>query len=203
MYDYKSYYKRRWQEIKAKRNADPEFDKQYRDRRSKIQNQYYAKHSDVCLERVASWRESNTDKVREMGKVYYHTNEEQRKKSNVRSMDLYLKDCSSTDGRLKRMITNAKLRAKRAGVPFDISAKDLSLPEKCPVLGTKLKFGSKDWKEKPSLDRIDPKKGYVKGNVCIISWEANRLKNNLTLETINRLRDYIISHASKGGASDV
>ena len=36
----------------------------------------------------------------------------------------------------------------------------------------------------PSIDRIDPTKGYVSGNIHIISWRANRLKNNGSLDDL-------------------
>lgn len=43
----------------------------------------------------------------------------------------------------------------------------------------------------PSLDRIVPERGYVRGNVEVISWEANRLKNSATLEQLEALVDYL------------
>ncbi len=36
----------------------------------------------------------------------------------------------------------------------------------------------------PSLDRIIPEKGYVKGNVIVVSNKANVIKNNATPEEI-------------------
>lgn len=39
----------------------------------------------------------------------------------------------------------------------------------------------------PSLDIIIPSKGYVKGNVWVISNRANRAKSNLSLEELKTL----------------
>jgi hypothetical protein len=35
-----------------------------------------------------------------------------------------------------------------------------------------------------TIDKIDPKKGYVKGNVWIISFRANRIKYDASLEEL-------------------
>jgi len=60
----------------------------------------------------------------------------------------------------------------------------MALPsETCPVLSLPLSWcaGSKIRAEdSPSLDKIDPALGYVKGNVAWVSWRANRIKNDGT-----------------------
>ena len=38
-----------------------------------------------------------------------------------------------------------------------------------------------------SLDRIDSTKGYIKGNLQIISFRANTVKNNLTLDEMKMI----------------
>src|SRR6266481_1415047 len=43
----------------------------------------------------------------------------------------------------------------------------------------------------PSLDRIDPSKGYIKGNIAVISFRANRLKGNATLDEIRKVINYL------------
>lgn len=70
-------------------------------------------------------------------------------------------------------------RARKRGLPFNITKEDLAVPELCPVLGIKLvppKGARQD--DSPSVDRIIPANGYVKGNVAVISWLANRLKSD-------------------------
>ena len=42
-------------------------------------------------------------------------------------------------------------------------------------------------KSSPALDRIEPNKGYIKDNVVWISYRANTIKNNLTLEEMKLL----------------
>jgi hypothetical protein len=83
---------------------------------------------------------------------------------------------------------NARNRAKEKGLEFSITLDDIVIPEFCPVLGIKLEKGNGPFKDaSPSLDRLDNVKGYVKGNIAVISWRANRLKSDATIEEIEKL----------------
>lgn len=75
----------------------------------------------------------------------------------------------------------AKTRATRAGLAFNITPDDIVIPKVCPYL--KVSFQKKSMYA-PSLDRIDPKKGYVKGNVEVISRKANLMKGNATVQEL-------------------
>jgi hypothetical protein len=48
-------------------------------------------------------------------------------------------------------------------------------------------IGAKRSDASPSLDRVDPRKGYVPGNVRVISDRANRLKGDRSLSEIQAL----------------
>ena len=58
----------------------------------------------------------------------------------------------------------------------------MGIPDVCPVLGIPLDQDPKGKGERsdnsPSLDKFIPSLGYVKGNIHIISWRANHLKND-------------------------
>lgn len=90
----------------------------------------------------------------------------------------------------KKMFYAAKCRAKINNIPFNLEISDIVVPEYCPVLGFKLIL-SEDKNTSPSLDRIVPELGYIKGNVRVISWRANWLKNNATLDEIKCLYLYL------------
>lgn len=80
---------------------------------------------------------------------------------------------------------NAKARAKKANIPFDIERKDVIIPDICPVLSIKLFRESKDnWHNAPSIDRIDNTKGYTKDNIMVISRRANILKKDATFDEL-------------------
>lgn len=91
------------------------------------------------------------------------------------------------------MWSNAKNRAKKFNVPFDLDVADIIIPEFCPVLGIPLvhhKGEGKSWGDSPSLDRIIPDKGYVKSNVMVISKRANAMKNDGDLEDLRKVYEF-------------
>ena len=66
-------------------------------------------------------------------------------------------------------------------------------PKVCPVLGIKLDWGRNGLNNNsPSLDRINNNKGYVKGNVIMISNLANKMKSNATPEQLNQFNRYYL-----------
>lgn len=89
------------------------------------------------------------------------------------------------------LLRSAKQRAKSRGLDFNIDASDIDLPDKCPLLGIPLfssyRGESKTYDNSYSIDRIDPRKGYIKGNVWVISYKANRIKNDATLDELETL----------------
>ena len=86
------------------------------------------------------------------------------------------------------MWSRAKYRAKQRGHEFAITKDDIVIPDKCPLLGIPLiKNKTIQQGNSPSLDRKDPTKGYIKGNVWVISNRANTLKNDATLQELKTL----------------
>ena len=87
--------------------------------------------------------------------------------------------------------------AKKHGIPFTIDYDEIEQPEFCPVLGLKLNYkwggvtGRNRDPSKATLDRVIPELGYVKGNVFVISWRANRLKNNMSIDELEKILNYI------------
>lgn len=91
-----------------------------------------------------------------------------------------------------RLWSAAKERAKKRGWEFTIDPQDIVIPETCPVLGIELVKGvGKQHAGSPTLDRVDSSKGYVKGNVRVISQRANSLKQDATIEQLEKLISYM------------
>jgi len=69
-------------------------------------------------------------------------------------------------------------------------------PTHCPIFNLELDYsnGTKTRRDNsPSIDRIDSFKPYSVTNVHIISWRANRIKNDGTSEEHRRIADYLLS----------
>ena len=86
------------------------------------------------------------------------------------------------------MLIHLKNKSNGLGLPFDLSLGDVHIPDHCPVFGFKfVKGNTRGTKhggnsKSPSVDRIIPSKGYVKGNVVVISLKANTIKETSSLK---------------------
>ena len=99
---------------------------------------------------------------------------------------------STPEGRIHGLLIRAKHRARARGIPFDLAVEDLlPIPIVCPVLGVRLAFnGGRMKRNSPSLDRMRPALGYVRGNVRVISQRANELKRDATADELEAVARY-------------
>lgn len=97
------------------------------------------------------------------------------------------------------IVRQARYRAARANppIPHTVTAAYVHsiIPDACPIFGTEFVFrGNKKMiPESPSLDRLDPKLGYVPGNVVIISVKANLIKSAYGSEDILKVGEWLKS----------
>lgn len=97
------------------------------------------------------------------------------------------------------LCARARARGRKRGLVATIRPEDLIWPTHCPVLGIELDYPERYGQRRtaisqsnwPSLDRFDPNKGYVAGNVFVISMRANTLKSNATYEEILKVAKYL------------
>jgi hypothetical protein len=85
----------------------------------------------------------------------------------------------------------ARTRSRQKGTEFTISKEDVIIPEFCPILNIVLSKGDGYLPNAMSLDRVDNDKGYIPGNVRVISRRANLMKSSLTLDVLEKLIKYI------------
>lgn len=131
----------------------------------------------------------------------------------------YCRDCSKVvnrdaTGRTRRanpvrtILKAIKSRAKSNGLDFNLTEEDLVIPTHCPILGIPLRYGigfgrgarlsEKD--RSPSVDRIDNSKGYVRGNIIVVSYRANRIKSDAEVGELTSIaRFYEQLATAKGG----
>lgn len=74
---------------------------------------------------------------------------------------------------------------------------DIHVPRFCPALGIPLyRAGgaAAQGPNSPTLDRVTPELGYVRGNVRVISSRANQIKSDATPEELLRVACYFQEH---------
>lgn len=184
-----------------KRMAHREADKRYREKRLKenpfkkcagcgeikpLEEFAYSKGEHRYKSKCKSCRHEayilDKEKALERANKYYQENREdvlkkshKRRKANI----------------AKEILRSARERSKKKGLEFNIDESDIVVPERCPVLDIPLIQGEgKPTKNSPSIDRINPNKGYIKGNVIIVSYLANTIKTNATVEEIKKVAEF-------------
>jgi uncharacterized Zn finger protein (UPF0148 family) len=130
------------------------------------------------------YREDNSVKVRESKLRWYEKNKELiinktrlKRKSDPRA----------------NMLATAKHRAKVNSLPFSIVSDDIVIPEYCPILKIALKTNEGvSHNDSPSLDKIVPELGYVKGNIQVISKLANSMKTNASIQELKLFAKWVL-----------
>ena len=100
------------------------------------------------------------------------------------------------------MVYDAKERAKKKNMDFNLVKKDIHFPEVCPVFNIKLEHGRKDWKNSPTIDRIDNTKGYLIDNCIVVSCLANTIKNSATPKQILKVGNFYKKLYKEKGIKD-
>lgn len=96
--------------------------------------------------------------------------------------------------RIRMLLHDIRGRARRNGLEYDLTPEDIKIPEVCPILGIPLSFGKKfgniERGKSPSVDRIDNSKGYIKSNIVVVSYRANCIKRDATLDELQKIAEF-------------
>ena len=134
---------------------------------SQKQKDYRARHPERCRERLYAYRRRNKDKIAAI----------QRR--------------SAWKHPERRLLQLCRARARKAGLLCTVTKEDIVVPSHCPVLGLPLFVQKRGFSDNsPTLDRIDNTKGYVPGNVMVVSWRANRIKCDATVAELCMLASF-------------
>lgn len=125
----------------------------------------------------------------------YHT-----QRTNKDGLDKRCKPCRKTlaaeeykNKWFKNTFILKRSYCKQRNIPFDLTPEYLESiwTDKCPVFGFEFEKHNKISDKSPALDRLNPKFGYIKGNVVYISARANRIKYDATVEELRRIADWL------------
>lgn len=138
-------------------------------------SQYHKDNREVILDKWKSKRDSLTAA--------------ERQEIAQKQQDWYRKDIR------QRLLDRAKERSKKLELTCDLEIDDIVIPTKCPLLETPFKYGSRHDKwQTYSLDRIDNSKGYVKGNVWVITHMANTMKSQASSKELRIFAKNILKY---------
>lgn len=151
---------------------------------SEYHQRYYQEHKVEKRMQAAAWEKANPDKLaairsRRAAKLKVDPELRARATKATRAWE--------RDNPAAVLLRSARNRARRDRIDFTIDLADIKIPEICPLLGIKLaarQGGHGPQDASPSLDRIDNTKGYIKDNVWVVSWLANKMKATATNEQL-------------------
>ena len=131
---------------------------------------------------------SNAD-YRAYRKSYYQKNKANWNKNRKVIPHDTVKYKAYTSNNMEAYLTrSSRNSAKQRGLEHTITKDDVVIPTHCPLLGVELVYGN------TSLDRIDNTKGYIPGNVEVLSSQANYMKRNATINELKTFATNILRH---------
>jgi hypothetical protein len=179
--------KRRERDLDKQEVLSQKRKKYYEDNKVKIledRRVYYQENKEEVAKRNKDNYEANKEEYLEYKKDYYQENREHL--LNLSKQDRFKHP-------VKYLLKNARDRAEKKNLPFNLTEADIIIPDVCPVFGIPIKIGAtlEERDNSPSLDRIIPQLGYVRGNVKVISFKANSLKRDGSIEDFEKIIEYI------------
>lgn len=140
-------------------------------------------HCKKCHYEYMRDRYHNKPGVRETALIKYKKiskNQDYKEKNKQRGERFYY----SLEGRIKTFLNSMKRYDPETDVTANELREMLNIGT-CPVTGYKFNFEKPKLNRfnnpfAPSIDKIDPDKGYRKGNVRIVIWQYNLMKGELT-----------------------
>lgn len=88
----------------------------------------------------------------------------------------------------RQLLKGAKWRSHERGEICDLDESDITIPERCPILGIPLDTSGRYG---PTLDRKNSSLGYIKGNVWVVSRLANQMKSDSTPEEQRKFAEWV------------
>lgn len=173
-----------------------EYNIRNRDKIKAYHREHYQLNRDRIRARQKAWEEANHERVKAYKLEWYHENKDPTKLATYRASRRSEARAANARYVLRHkarvMWNNMRKRALALGRPFELTidlVSDMLLETTvCPILGIPLEHSTGQAKSNsPSFDCFYPERGYVPGNVNVISWRANVLKSSASVEEVRAL----------------
>jgi len=153
--------------------------------------EYYKRNAAAITATAVEWQQTNKERHNEAVARYARRRPDITKAASTK----YRNKNKGTIPYVQRaMISRAKIRAAKQGYPFSIAVKDIQdvwpKDNTCPVLGIPFDISGTDIQRCASLDKIVPELGYVPGNILVISYRANSIKQDATISELSMVLEY-------------
>lgn len=138
----------------------------------------------MCKDCTKQYRKKYTPKAKENQKKRLKIDQEYKNKIRKQAKESYWRTVNT------RLISSTKSRCKSRGIPFALTFNSIKIPEVCPILKIPFDRG----RYAPTIDRIDPRLGYIDSNIRVISKLANTMKNDASLKELKLFSKNIIKY---------
>ena len=141
-----------------------------------------------AIARATEWQQQNRERHNDHVREYAKRNPDVGKAATKRWRE---RNIGTVLYAQRDMLSRAKKRAKTKEYDFNITIEDIQAAwpadGRCPALGIELDLTGQNREHSPSLDRIDTTKGYIRGNVVVVSYRANSIKQDSDLDELKSL----------------
>lgn len=190
--------------------ASRRYRERHREKLREIAREWSGKNPDKRKAYLRDYYQRNKARILEQQAKYYAENKEQRSLASKAWWEEAKNLGKAAEYRVARrrrmdstpwgrVLRNAKLGARRAGVAFDLTPKwAASFDGLCAVSGIAFvpSFGHTG-PFTPSVDRINPAGGYTQDNCRLVIWAVNRFRGEHGDEVMWAIAEAMIAHRQR------
>lgn len=141
-----------------------------------------------------AWFEANRDQDNDRRRHHYHAHKDEK-----RGERKLKRQATRLDTPWQKLLSSARERAKRKGVPYDLTTEwaQAEWTGRCALTNIPFRLGEQEPGPKffsPSIDRIVPSLGYVIGNCRFVLWAVNAMKYDGTDADIYVIAEALLSN---------